>query len=1190
MKNFKSSIVKLVKVYCPFIKNNSKQNNGSEHGKRGLYYDFSPIDVCVDEDKSSYEEEFNQIKYALENDKVKNLAILGKFGTGKSSLISSFFKHAQINNKKISEKEYVTVSLADFDYLKENSSDNIEDDRSDSFISGNNNSDTTDQEKSNPSSENIFASSSKNNQSSSKSAFKNLDAVEKEIIRQLSYGKLSKNIPISFLSKFKDDFWDNFIISIYLSTILIFFLCSLFKRNFVELIISFSLSNLQFFIPIVFCYFFVFVYYLLPNLRVKKFSLSFFNLENRDKDNVIDTYLDEITHLFEQSKCKFVIFEDLDRGNNPEVFTHLRNLNFVLNNDIRCKNGCFGKRCQRRIVFIYLLRNDLLSPQEMVKFFDYTLSITPYAASSNIAFHALKIREYICEYYKKLEEEKTCETDKTSEYKLEASQKIEDHDQTDKQYVNAQKSSETKIFKKSELFTEEALDNDFIITVSRFVGDLRNIKQIFNDYQLLIGNFEFLFDDAKSIGKKIFSISVLKNYYPCEYNELTSNKGKLYELLNREDALYIDDVENKKSNSKTQSVIEENKIITDPDLCATTKKIQLLNYLLTSNLLSKDYRFYVSKFSKKFCLDKNQFSFLRNVYDKNSIYEPNYEIISKKNELDILLSFLPDYAVSSKAILNYHLFSFLLHNYINYQSVINNYIGVIFKGKYKQQGYIFLLELCSFLNEELKNKNKIKLNDQTKLNILTYLFIKSNDNIKDVIDNLDNPVQKSEFLLFILVYGIQQNLSNIINSNNNSFNGFNSLIKVKAYSTYILKGLNNIPQMYWKYLFSSLRYLLVELEYAPTSKILGGNLKEFYFILDQWLTTNDGSKNKSLKYYLPFKINCENCSALANFLTSCLKEFTKNTDSQDLNCSNSFLSVLFDFKSEDKPSFLNIRKTIFNYIFEQNQFTEKNRYLRLLSVSSVIDKFNNLSKDESVTYLEDEPSIVFSFLTIITSLENELKVSHDFNEDIVINADEANTYNNLRNEFYALLQKYDVGRIFKSEVNSIKACFLDFENICCDDFSVLLDKASSLLQIWHDSNLFELFPKALNFELAKVVVISDFLRYSYLNKVNQKTPRHRVLPNLKNVLFVRDYLMSFNLSDSITDSSHLIPESLSPIKLEVFKMFDSAWNSLYEFFKQNFDEISQSSSHSISCPKFEDFEPNRINKIKKFFLNLDKQD
>lgn len=1193
MKNFKSSFVKLLKVYCSFIKNNSKQNRESEYGKRGFYYDFSPIDVCDDEDKSSYEEEFNQIKFALENVKVKNFAVLGNYGTGKSSLVYSFFKHVHINNKKISKKEYVTVRLADFDYLKANTSDNIEDDRSDSFISGNNNSDTTDQEKSNPSSENIFASSSKNNQSSSKSAFKNLDAVEKEIIRQLSYGKLSKNIPISFLSKFKDDFWDNFIISIYLSTILIFFLCSLFKRNFVELIISFSLSNLQFFIPIVFCYFFVFVYYLLPNLRVKKFSLSFFNLENRDKDNVIDTYLDEITHLFEQSKCKFVIFEDLDRGNNPEVFTHLRNLNFVLNNDIRCKNGCFGKRCQRRIVFIYLLRNDLLSPQEMVKFFDYTLSITPYAASSNIAFHALKIREYICEYYKKLEEEKTCETDKTSEYKLETSQKIEDHDQTDKQYVNAQKSSETKIFKKSELFTEEALDNDFIITVSRFVGDLRNIKQIFNDYQLLIGNFEFLFDDAKSIGKKIFSISVLKNYYPCEYNELTSNKGKLYELLNREDALYIDDVENKKSNSKTQSVIEENKIITDPDLCATTKKIQLLNYLLTSNLLSKDYRFYVSKFSKKFCLDKNQFSFLRNVYDKNSIYEPNYEIISKKNELDILLSFLPDYAVSSKAILNYHLFSFLLHNYINYQSVINNYIGVIFKGKYKQQGYIFLLELCSFLNEELKNKNKIKLNDQTKLNILTYLFIKSNDNIKDVIDNLDNPVQKSEFLLFILVYGIQQNLSNIINSNNNSFNGFNSLIKVKAYSTYILKGLNNIPQMYWKYLFSSLRYLLVELEYAPTSKILGGNLKEFYFILDQWLTTNDGSKNKSLKYYLPFKINCENCSALANFLTSCLKEFDKNTASQDLNCSNSFWSVLFDFKSEDEPSFLNIRKTIFNYIFEQNQFTEKNRYLRLLSVSAVIDKFNNLSKDESVTYLVDNSEIVVSLITVLNALEihkrldkekNSIDKDNDLDKQKTVKKELTSFLR--QDEYFSLLNKYRcVKYIFNSSTHLLKQCYLDFENFCIEDLKITFNKVDSLLQSWQDGNFYDLYTIDLNFALAKVETLSDLFRYSFLPKVNQITPPHRIKPNIQNIMYVRDFLCSFDLSNFSNDNKE---DNKTSFIFDFFnKEIDTAWNSLYEFFKQNFDEISQSSSYLISCQKFEDLDPK---KIKEFFLNLDKQD
>ena len=537
MKNFKSSIVKLVKVYCPFIKNNSKQNNGSEHGKRGLYYDFSPIDVCVDEDKSSYEEEFNQIKYALENDKVKNLAILGKFGTGKSSLISSFFKHAQINNKKISDKEYVTVSLADFDYLKENSSDNFEYDLAGNSKSDKDNtSDTTSQNNSNASSENRVDLSNKNNQSSGKSAYQNLEAVEKEIIRQLSFGKLSENVPISFLSKFKTRLCDTFVISLYLSPLLVLVLSSFFIKDEIVHLFNYTpvstLTKLFVLTVITAVYIFIFIKFLSPRLRFKHLSLSSLSIsvEQKESDNIIDAYLDEITYLFEQSNCKYVIFEDLDRGNNPEVFTHLRNLNIVLNNDIRCKNKkrCFWKRCQRKIVFIYLLRNDLLSPQDMVKFFDFTISITPYAASSNIAYHALKIRDELYAYYKKIED------DESREDELIASQDVGDNVPADQQDKNSKNSLESKIFKKSDFFKEEALDNDFIISVSRFVGDLRNVKQIFNDYQLLLGNFEFLFDDSKSIAKNIFSISILKNYYPSDYNQLLSNNGKLYELMNRQ--------------------------------------------------------------------------------------------------------------------------------------------------------------------------------------------------------------------------------------------------------------------------------------------------------------------------------------------------------------------------------------------------------------------------------------------------------------------------------------------------------------------------------------------------------------------------------------------------------------------------------------------------------------------------------
>lgn len=1238
MNNIIFSILKLVNEHCPFTTDNSKQNTCPENCKRGPYYDFSPIDVCEDEDKSSYQEEFNQIKYALENDKVKNLAVLGKFGTGKSSLVSSFFKHAQINNKKISEKEYVTVSLADFDYLKENLADNIEDELAGNYKSDKDNTyDTTDKNHSNASSENRVDLSNKNNQSSGKYAYQNLDAVEKEIIRQLSYGKLSKNVPISFLSKFKTRLCDTFVISLYLSPLLVIFLSSFFIKDEIVHLFNYApgsnLTKLFVLTVITSAYIFIFFKFLSPKLRFKNLSLSSLSIsvEQKDSDNIIDAYLDEITYLFEQSECKYVIFEDLDRGNNPEVFTHLRNLNIVLNNDIRCKDKiiCFLKRCQRRIVFIYLLRNDLLSPQEMVKFFDYTLSITPYATSSNIAFHALKIRDEIYAYYKKIE------IDETSEDELKTTQDIEVHNSADQQDKNTKKLSESKIIKKSELFTEGALDNDFIISVSKFISDLRNIKQIFNDYQLLIGNFEFLFEDVKGIAKKLYSISALKSYCPSDYNQLISNTGKLYELLNRvgEYNIFVKDIKNnlksqfdntniivkpddsqRKINeehikeaidSKLKELENEFKNIEDkysffdliskkrfdPDFCLYIKSRPLLRYLLCNNYLAEDYRFFISRFSEQFSLNQREYSFLRKVYDANSYFQPNYEL--SKDKLELIFSLLPSFAVNSKAIFNISLFNFALKKYTNHENeesarFLGKYIEICLVSDYRDSGPEFFLSLCSSLNNELKNKNDLKLNDQIELNILISFFFKSNCNIKKVIDELENPVQKSEFLLFIFVYGIQQNLSNIINSNNNYFYGFNSLVNVKAISTYILKGLNNIPQMYWKYLFSSLRCLYVKLEYAPTSKILGGNLKEFYFILDQWLTPNDGSKNKSSKNYLPFKINCENCSALANFLTSSLKEFTKNTDSQDLNCSNSFWSVLFDFKSEAEPSILNIRKTIFNYIFEQPQLIEENRYLRLLSVSSVIDKFNNLSKDESVTYLEDEPSIVFSFLTIIASLENEkkLKFSCDVNENAVNDADKDNISKNLRNEFYALLQKYNSKSKYNIEENSIKACFLDFENFCSNDFSELLDKAKSLLQRWHDCNLFESFPKDLNFELAKVETISEFLTYSYSNKVNKNTPRHRVLPNLKNVLFVRDYLLSFNLPDYITDSNAHISESISPNQLE-FQIFESAWKALFKFYQSCFDEISQSSSHYISCPNLGDLAPN---KIKEFFLNLDKQD
>lgn len=1221
MKNYISSIFKLVNEHCPFTTGNSKQNTCPENCKRGPYYDFSPIDVCVDEDKSSYEEEFNQIKYALENDKVKNLAILGKFGTGKSSLISSFFKHEQINNKMISDIEYVTVSLADFDYLKENSSDNIEENLADNSKSDNdNNSDITDKNSSNASSENRVDSSNKNNHLSGKSSYQNLDAVEKEIIRQLSFGKLSKNVPISFLSKFKTRLCDNLVISLYLSPLLVLFLSGFFIKDEIVHLFNYvpgcTLTKLFVLTAITVAYVFIFFKFLSPRLRFKHLSLSSLSIsvEQRDSDNIIDAYLDEITYLFEQSNCKYVIFEDLDRGNNPEVFTHLRNLNIVLNNDIRCKNKkrCFWKRCKRKIVFIYLLRNDLLSPQDMVKFFDFTISITPYAASCNVAFHALKIRDELYAYYKKIED------DENSEEKLNASQEIEVHDPSDQQDKNSKSSLEIKSFKKSQFFTEEALDNDFIISVARFVGDLRNIKQIFNDYQLLIGNFEFLLDDSKSIVKKIFSISALKNYYPSDYNNLISNKGKLYELLNRkgEYRSFVENVKNyfKDLNNKNDKLtsedfnleewnrsfenLEERYSVYDlvkskrykVELCTYLRSKTFLTYLLCNNFISEDYRFYVSKFSKEFSLDQREYSFIRKIYDANSDYQPNYKLSNAK--LALIFSLLPSFTVNSKAVFNISLFNFALKQYNNQENegcekFLSKYIEICLDRSSGSLCSEFLLLLSKNLNDELLNKENLSVKDASKLNLLFFTILDKCGSVTTLTNKFTQLDKNAEFLLFVLVYGTSIYTFDCKLAKRRGIETFASEIaKSKDLIFSIIKKILAIPVPYWNIFFDSLSTLKIVFADLPRTDFLGDKSIEFYRQLDKCLAENDN--------YQPFILNWKNCSIIAKVICSKNSRGSAEKSSKGFY-KNSFLTNFFDFSDKDNVSFLYIRKAIFNLLFNQDNSSDKVSYINILSACGILER-SNFDENNENRYLEDYSEIVVSLVTVLNALEihkrlDKEKTSTDKDNDL----EKQKTVKKeitcflRQDEYFGLLNKYRSAKyLFNGSTKLLKQCFIDFENFYIEDLKITFSKVDSLLQSWQDGKFFDLFTADLNFALAKSETLSDLLLYSLLPKVNKNTPQRRIKPNVQNIIYVRDYLCSFDLSNFSNDNKG---DNKISFIFEFFnKEIDTVWNSLHEFFKQNFDEISQSSSHLISCPNFETLDPNRISKIKEFFLNIDKQD
>ena len=49
------------------------------------------------------------LKFALENEKIKNIAITGQYSSGKSSMIQSYFE------KYINKKDYLDISLATFE-------------------------------------------------------------------------------------------------------------------------------------------------------------------------------------------------------------------------------------------------------------------------------------------------------------------------------------------------------------------------------------------------------------------------------------------------------------------------------------------------------------------------------------------------------------------------------------------------------------------------------------------------------------------------------------------------------------------------------------------------------------------------------------------------------------------------------------------------------------------------------------------------------------------------------------------------------------------------------------------------------------------------------------------------------------------------------------------------------------------
>lgn len=97
-------------------------------------------------------------------------------------------------------------------------------------------------------------------------------------------------------------------------------------------------------------------------------------------DSFFDKYLNEVLYLFENVEKEVVVFEDMDRFNANQIFERLREVNTLVNMRRRTEQGV-GKYIPLR--FFYLLRDDIFETKDRTKFFDYIIPIVPVVDGSN---------------------------------------------------------------------------------------------------------------------------------------------------------------------------------------------------------------------------------------------------------------------------------------------------------------------------------------------------------------------------------------------------------------------------------------------------------------------------------------------------------------------------------------------------------------------------------------------------------------------------------------------------------------------------------------------------------------------------------------------------------------------------------------------------------------------------------------
>ncbi|WP_248799039.1 hypothetical protein [Pseudomonas sp. MWU13-2105] len=312
-----------------------------------------------------------ELLHALKHDQIRNIAITGEYGAGKSSLIRTFVhRHPEFS--------YAFVSLATFGKEAKEAevaaSEKIEADSSTKPETQNGAGATA-------------PAGGESEKLDSKTELDLVARIEETIVQQLLYSVPARDVPKSRLKRIIQVSNRSLLIRWGIGLALILAAIREYLSA-AEKPIKVDPSTLtQLFIDLPFsgsiavavlvlggAYLLYHALKLASLFSIDGLTLKGGKLEATQHGSVLHKNLDEIIYCFERSEINVVVIEDLDRFGLHGVFTRLREINFIIEH---------SPQIRRPVYFIYALRDEMFAVGEKTKFFDLIIPVIPVINSEN---------------------------------------------------------------------------------------------------------------------------------------------------------------------------------------------------------------------------------------------------------------------------------------------------------------------------------------------------------------------------------------------------------------------------------------------------------------------------------------------------------------------------------------------------------------------------------------------------------------------------------------------------------------------------------------------------------------------------------------------------------------------------------------------------------------------------------------